>query len=105
MNASRSFLLQLIAAVALAAILAVPFPAPAQEQAPVQQYPVQNQAPPYPNTRPAGPGSINYVEGQASLDGQPLSSQSVGSAQMQAGQTLTTQPGGKVEVLLTPGVF
>jgi FecR protein len=56
------------------------------------------------NSRPARPGAINYVEGQASIDGQELDSNSVGSMQLQAGQTLDTQSG-KVEVLLTPGVF
>ena len=56
------------------------------------------------NTQPARLGSINYVEGQASIDGQPLSPSSVGSAVLDRGQTLTTQSG-KVEVLLTPGVF
>jgi hypothetical protein len=56
------------------------------------------------NSRPASPGSINYVEGQASIDGQQLSSSSVGSTGLTKGQTLTTQAG-KVEVLLTPGVF
>lgn len=56
------------------------------------------------NSRPAQPAAINYVEGKASIDGQPLSSNSVGSTQLQVGQTLDTQSG-KVEVLLTPGVF
>ena len=56
------------------------------------------------NSRPAQPGSINYVEGQASIGTQQLSSNSAGSAQLQAGQTLNTQSG-KVEVLLTSGVF
>ena len=56
------------------------------------------------NSRPARPGSINYVEGQASIGGQALDIKSVGSAELQAGQTLTTQTG-KVEILLTPGVF
>src|SRR5437899_8338366 len=56
------------------------------------------------NSRPAQPGSINYVEGQASIDGQELSSNSVGSTQLEAGQRLETESG-KVEVLLTPGVF
>lgn len=56
------------------------------------------------NSHPAQPGSINYVEGQASIGAQQLSSNSVGSVQLQAGQTLETQSG-KVEVLLTPGVF
>ena len=57
-----------------------------------------------PNTRPAGPGAINYVEGQAAIGGQQLSPTSVGFTTLEKGQTLTTQAG-KVEILLTPGVF
>jgi hypothetical protein len=56
------------------------------------------------NSHPARPGSINYVEGQASLDGQTLTSSSAGSVELEKGQSLTTQAG-KVEILLTPGVF
>jgi hypothetical protein len=52
---------------------------------------------------PAQPGTINYVEGQATLDGAPLNTNSAGTA-MQPGQILATQDG-KAEVLLTPGVF
>jgi hypothetical protein len=52
---------------------------------------------------PAQPGTINYVEGQASLNQQPLSQSSVGTM-LQAGQTLTTT-NGRVEILLTPGIF
>jgi len=52
---------------------------------------------------PAQPGTINYIEGQANLDGQPLNQNSVGTA-MQPGQTLTTL-NGRAEVLLTPGIF
>ncbi len=50
------------------------------------------------------PGTLNFIEGQASIETQPLTSKSVGSADLQAGQTLTTQ-NGRAEVLLTPGVF
>lgn len=50
------------------------------------------------------PGTLNYVEGQASMGSETLSSKSVGSAELQAGQTLTTDSG-KAEILLTPGVF
>jgi FecR protein len=65
----------------------------------------QNQSQnPNPNSRPAQPGTINYVEGQAFIDNQPLSTNSVGSVQLQAGQSLNTQAG-KVEVLLVPGTF
>lgn len=53
---------------------------------------------------PALPGTLNYVEGQAAIGNQALSATSVGSANLQAGQTLTTQAG-KAEILLTPGVF
>lgn len=52
----------------------------------------------------AVPGTVNYVEGQVALDGQQLSSKSVGSAQLERDQTLDTNQG-KAEVLLTPGVF
>jgi hypothetical protein len=50
------------------------------------------------------PGTLNYIEGQASIGDQVLNPKSVGSAQLQAGQTLATDRG-KAEVLLTPGVF
>ena len=58
------------------------------------------------STRPATayPGTLNYVEGQASIGDQPLNSQAIGQAQLAAGQSLTTG-NGKAEVLLTPGVF
>jgi len=57
------------------------------------------------NTKsPPPPGSLNYVEGQASIGAQTLDSKSVGSTELERGQTLTTADG-KVEVLLTPGVF
>ena len=35
---------------------------------------------------PAVPGTINYVEGSASINGRPLNQQSVGYAQLQPGQ-------------------
>jgi hypothetical protein len=50
------------------------------------------------------PGSLNYVEGQVSMGTKALDSKSIGSAELQTGQTLTTEQG-KAEVLLTPGVF
>jgi FecR protein len=52
----------------------------------------------------AMPGTLNYVEGQASIGEQTLNSKAVGSAELQAGQTLDTE-NGKAEILLTPGVF
>jgi hypothetical protein len=60
--------------------------------------------PPAPAAQPPRPGSINYVEGQATLGTVPLDSTCVGVLEMERDQTLTTQAG-KVEVLLTPGVF
>ena len=62
------------------------------------------QNPSAPKTNNARPGTINYVEGQATLNGQTLTSQSVGSAEVAPGQTVTTL-NGKAEILLTPGVF
>ncbi len=53
---------------------------------------------------PAGPGTINYVEGSASIDGRAITSRSVGNTALGEGGTLSTAKG-KVEVLLTPGVF
>jgi hypothetical protein len=53
---------------------------------------------------PAHPGTVNYVEGAAYLEGQPLKSKDAGDATLEAGQELTTGKG-KAEILLTPGVF
>jgi hypothetical protein len=52
----------------------------------------------------AVPGTLNYVEGQASIGKEVLTSKSVGSAELQPAQSLDTG-NGKAEVLLTPGVF
>jgi hypothetical protein len=56
------------------------------------------------SANPAVPGTINYVEGSAAIDGRALNQQSVGSAQLAPGQLLQTA-NGRVELLLTPGVF
>jgi hypothetical protein len=56
------------------------------------------------NTNNARPGTINYVEGQATLNGQILTAQSVGHTEIASGQTVATT-NGKAEILLTPGVF
>jgi hypothetical protein len=50
------------------------------------------------------PGAVNYVEGQVSIAGQPLTPQSVGSVQLQPNQVVQTGQG-HAELLLTPGVF
>ena len=52
----------------------------------------------------ARPGTLNYVEGQVYLGTQSLNAKSVGTVELDPGQTLTTQ-NGKAEILLTPGVF
>ncbi|HTW65256.1 MAG TPA: hypothetical protein VME17_11595 [Bryobacteraceae bacterium] len=52
----------------------------------------------------AVPGTVNYVEGQVSVAGQPVTSRAVGSVQIQPNQVLETGQG-RAEVLLTPGVF
>jgi hypothetical protein len=53
---------------------------------------------------PAGPGVVNFVEGQASIDGRGISGKSVGDAQLQRGDVLQTTDG-RAEILLSPGVF
>src|SRR5580698_9655697 len=52
----------------------------------------------------AVPGTLNYVDGQVSMGHQALNSQSIGTAELQPGESLVTEKG-KAEVLLTPGVF
>ena len=52
----------------------------------------------------ARPGTVNYVEGAAFLEGKQLNPHDVGSVEMNPGQILTTGTG-KAEILLTPGVF
>ena len=75
---------------------------PAWAQYPPNQNGEQN--PPNQNAPAAQIGAINYVEGSASINGQELGTNSVGSAVLVQGQELTTQTG-RVEILLTPGVF
>ena len=52
----------------------------------------------------AKPGAVNYIEGNAQLDGRPLTISNLKAVFMNAGSLLETRDG-KVEVLLTPGVF
>lgn len=52
----------------------------------------------------AVPGTLNYVEGNVAIGSQALTAKSIGSAQLQDGQSLSTEKG-KAEILLTPGVF
>ena len=52
----------------------------------------------------AVPGALNYIEGSATIGGEPLAQQSVGSAVVNPGEVIATTDG-RAEVLLTPGVF
>ena len=49
-----------------------------------------------------GPGTLNYIEGQASVDGRTFTS--TGHARLEQNEVLETSSG-RVELLLTPGVF
>jgi hypothetical protein len=52
----------------------------------------------------AAPGTLNYIEGTAQINGQFLNQQDVGSVSLEPGQEITTSTG-RAELLLTPGVF
>lgn len=52
----------------------------------------------------ARPGVVNYIEGNASVNGRPVSATKLRSTFLNANDTLSTDIG-KAEVLLTPGVF
>jgi len=78
------------------AFLAVMLAASALAQAPAPA--------PGPAPHPARPGSINYVEGRASIGTVPVTTGSIGTVELDRNQSLTTETG-KVEILLTPGVF
>ena len=56
------------------------------------------------NSRSARPGTVNYVEGQVLLDNQTLDEKSVGSTEVDSGQSLTTE-NGKAEVLFLQACF
>jgi hypothetical protein len=53
---------------------------------------------------PAGPGVVNFIEGQMTLNGNVLSKKAVGETQMGRGAVLETSKG-RAEILLSPGVF
>jgi hypothetical protein len=52
----------------------------------------------------ARPGTINYTEGQVTVDGKTVAAKSLGSLELAPGRVLQTGAG-KAEMLLTPGVF
>jgi hypothetical protein len=76
-------------------------PAPNYYGAPAANVARYNQAP---AQRQGVPGTINYVEGQATLNGQPLMPGETSNTVVQPNQAIDTQAG-YVEVLLTPGAF
>lgn len=53
---------------------------------------------------PPRPGAVNYVEGAAFIGGRQIHARDVGNVTLNPGQVLRTEDG-KVEILLTPGVF
>jgi len=50
------------------------------------------------------PGTLNYVEGEVSVQGQKQSPKSVGSTYLESNQVLDTR-NGNAEMLLTPGIY
>ncbi|MGA8029175.1 MAG: hypothetical protein WB992_18700 [Bryobacteraceae bacterium] len=66
-------------------------------------YGTSGQGPAAPS-EPVRPGTINYVEGQVSLDGQNLTPRAIGMATLNPGEVLDTGAG-YAEILLTPGAF
>jgi hypothetical protein len=56
------------------------------------------------SANPAVPGTLNYVEGQVSINGQVVNELSASSTQLHDGQVVATG-NGRAEILLTPGVF
>jgi len=62
------------------------------------------QTSPTPNSISTRPGAINYVEGNAAINGQALPTRPAGQVFLNPDETLSTTRG-RVEVLLTPGVF
>lgn len=57
-----------------------------------------------PSRGQAVPGTINYIEGQVTLNGQPLGPMAAGAVIAQPNEAIDTQAG-YAEVLLTPGAF
>lgn len=50
------------------------------------------------------PGTVNYIQGQVTINGRAVAASQVGSTTVMTGQTLTVGTG-KAEILLTPGTF
>lgn len=50
------------------------------------------------------PGTVNYIQGQVTVNGRAVAASQVGSTTVMTGQTLSVGTG-KAEILLTPGTF
>src|ERR1700693_2880587 len=50
------------------------------------------------------PGTVNYIQGQVTINGKAVAATQVGSTTVMTGQTLSVGTG-KAEILLTPGTF
>jgi hypothetical protein len=59
---------------------------------------------PQANTISARPGAVNYIEGNVTLDGQPVFAKALKMTFLNPNDTLSVDTG-KAEILLTPGVF
>lgn len=97
----------LLAATALIGFAQAPTGATGQVAAPATAPYTRTDLPQSANSqsrKTAYPGAVNYVEGHATLNGQPLAPSAVGSAVVGANQAVATTDG-YVEVLLTPGAF
>jgi len=55
-------------------------------------------------SEPPQPGTVTYIEGQVAIGAQALTENSVGSAKLAAGQSLSTESG-RAEILLMPGIL
>ncbi|WP_041839468.1 MULTISPECIES: hypothetical protein [Acidobacterium] len=53
----------------------------------------------------AVPGTVNYVEGTASINGRAIHPHAIGSEAVREGQFLSTDQKSRAEMLLTPGTF
>ncbi len=97
----------MLAVAALTGFAQAPAGAPGQMAAPQNVPYTRTAVPPSANSqsrKTVYPGAVNYVEGQGTLNGEPLTPNAVGSAVVGPNQAIATA-NGYVEVLLTPGAF
>ena len=56
------------------------------------------------NANPGQPGTLNYIEGQVSIAGAPMTAHSIGTTTLQPGESIETKVG-RAELLLTSGIY